>query len=152
MQNLIGLLFLILPFSDGDGQIHLATCSKGIPSLFSIAIARRVAIPMLASPAPCSTYMKVNFLWGVLQAWHRLPKHLEEEGVILEPGVGRLHCGQHPCHGHARRALDVIVECAEPAQQGEIYFKVANKKLQRVNKKLCCILTSLTCSCTSRGI
>ena len=65
MQNLIGLLFLILPFSDGDGQIHLATCSKGIPSLFSIAIARRVAIPMLASPAPWSTYMKVNFLLGV---------------------------------------------------------------------------------------
>ena len=47
-------------------------------------------------------------------------KHLEEEGVILEPGVGRLHRGEHPRHGHACRALDVIVERAEPAQQCEI--------------------------------
>ena len=42
--------------------------------------------------------------------------------------------------------------CRTCTTRWNIYFKVANKKLQRVNKKLCCILTSLTCSCTSRGI
>ena len=47
-------------------------------------------------------------------------QHLEQEGVVLEPGVSRLHRGQHPGHGHARRPLDVVVERAEPAQQGEM--------------------------------
>ena len=37
------------------------TCSKGTPSLFSIAMASRWAIPMFASPAPCNQGL---FIWG----------------------------------------------------------------------------------------
>ena len=50
-----------------------------------------------------------------------MQSHLEEESMILEPGVGRLHCCKHPCHGHTCSALDIVVECAVPDEiHGEI--------------------------------
>ena len=65
--------------------------------------------------------------------------NLEEESVILEPRVGRLHSGEHPGHGNACRPLDVVVERAEPGERGEIHFAKINLKW-------------LTCCDTSRGI
>jgi hypothetical protein len=34
-----------------------------------------------------------------------LPGSLEEEGVVLEPGVGGLQGRQYPSHSHTRRTL-----------------------------------------------
>ena len=33
---------------------------------------------------------------------------LEEEGVILETSVRRLHSGEHSSHGHTRSALIIV--------------------------------------------
>ena len=43
----------------------------------------------------------------------RLPRPLEQEGVILQLGVGRLESCKDSGTRHAGRALDVVVECAE---------------------------------------
>ena len=47
-----------------------------------------------------SSALQSRFMEGM-----RAPCDLEEEGVILETSVRRLHSGENSGHGHTRRAL-----------------------------------------------
>merc|ERR1719180_499416 len=71
---------------------------------------------MIGNPGEYENEYEYEYEWcnlfSNIGAFLLIQPHLEEESMILEPGVSSLYCGKHPCHCYTCSALDVVVECA----------------------------------------